>query len=59
MNKIIKVSLAVVSLVALSACHCHHHNVGHYRGGYHAGGPAKVHMVHHKPMHRPHGHHHR
>ena len=59
MNKFVKVSLAVASLVALSACHCHHHGMSHYRGGYHAVPSVKHHVVHHKPVHKPHGHFHR
>ena len=53
MNKILSLGLAVVSLVALSACHHHHHFRGNY-GGYHHAAPVMHHNVHHHAVHAPH-----
>ena len=53
MNKILSLGLAVVSLVALSACHHHHHFRGNY-GGYHHAAPVMHHNVHHPAVHAPH-----
>ncbi len=56
MNKYFKLGLAVVSVVALSACHCHHHRVGHHRG-YVSAPVVKHHVVQHQGVY--HGHYHR